>query len=86
MLTCNILLLVAWRQFFMVTRDSLRIFIYWILKMKAEIKIEKLTVEEKAQLRLWSSATPTQRLNWLEEAQQIAYQSGAWQKYVEHKM
>jgi len=35
---------------------------------------------------LWSSATPTQRLDWLEEAQQIAYQSGAWQKYVEHKM
>lgn len=53
--------------------------------MKAEIKPEKLTVEEKSQLRLWSSATPTQRLNWLEEAQKIAYQSGAWQKYVASK-
>ena len=45
--------------------------------MKAEIQIEKLTVDENAQLRLWSSATPVQRLAWLEKAQQIAYQSGA---------
>jgi len=54
--------------------------------MKAEIKPEKLTVDERAQLRLWASATPTQRLNWLEEAQQIAYQSGAWQKQVQLKV
>lgn len=40
----------------------------------------KLTEAEKAQLHLWTSATPKQRLDWLEEAQKIAYQSGAWQK------
>lgn len=37
----------------------------------------KLTVDEKAQLKLWASATPAQRLAWLEEAQKIALQSGA---------
>jgi len=26
-----------------------------------------------------------QRLNWLEEAQRIAYQSGAWQKLIKVK-
>lgn len=50
--------------------------------MKAEQKQNELTADEKAQLRLWASATPMQRLNWLEEAQQIAYQSGAWQNIV----
>lgn len=49
------------------------------------LKSNKLTEEEKAQLHLWVSATPLQRLEWLEEAQKIAYQSGAWQKYVEYK-
>lgn len=50
--------------------------------MKTETKLNKLTDEEQAQLRLWASATPKQRLDWLEEAQKIAYQSGAWQKQV----
>lgn len=54
--------------------------------MKTEQKQNKLTVDEKAQLRLWvSTTTPMQRLNWLEEAQQIAYQSGAWQKLIKEK-
>ncbi len=48
--------------------------------MKTDPKQNKLTAEEKAQLRLWASATPVQRLAWLEEAQMIAYKSGAWQK------
>jgi hypothetical protein len=48
--------------------------------MKAELKQDKLTEDEQAQLRLWASATPKQRLDWLEEAQKIAYQSGAWVK------
>lgn len=51
--------------------------------MKTEAKQEKLTEDEKAQLRQWASATPAQRLAWLEEAQQIAYQSGALQKIQE---
>lgn len=41
---------------------------------------------EKAQLQLWVRATPKQRLDWLEEAQKIAYQSGAWQKYISSKL
>ena len=45
-------------------------------------KNNKLTEAEKTQLRLWASASPKQRLDWLEEAQKIAYQSGAWQKQV----
>mgnify|MGYP007017149166 CR=1 FL=1 len=45
--------------------------------MKAELKQTKLTEEEKAQLKLWASATPTQRLAWLEEAQKIGFKSGA---------
>lgn len=53
--------------------------------MKTETNQNKLTVEEKAQLRLWASATPVQRLDWLEEAQKIAYQSGAWQEQYEAK-
>jgi hypothetical protein len=48
--------------------------------MKTEKKQNKLTADEQAQLRLWASASPKQRLDWLEEAQKIAYQSGAWQK------
>ncbi|HJX17548.1 MAG TPA: hypothetical protein VJ437_05060 [Acidiferrobacterales bacterium] len=48
--------------------------------MKPETGQNKLTEEEKAHLRLWASATPAQRLAWLEEAQRIAYQSGALQK------
>ena len=53
--------------------------------MKAELKKNKLTAEEKAQLHLWASATPVQRLNWLEEAQKIAFQSGAWEKAIKAK-
>ena len=45
--------------------------------MQNEKQQNKLTEEEKAQLKLWKSATPAQRLAWLEEAQQIAYKSGA---------
>jgi len=45
--------------------------------MKTETKQNKLTDEEKAQLKLWANATPAQRLAWLEEVQQIAYKSGA---------
>jgi len=37
----------------------------------------KLSDEEKAQLPLWASAAPAQRLTWLEEVQQIALKSGA---------
>ena len=48
--------------------------------MKPETSQNKLTEEEKAHLRLWASATPAQRLAWLEEAQRIAYQSGALKK------
>jgi len=50
--------------------------------MKTETKQNKLTEDEQAQLRLWASASPKQRLDWLEEAQKIAYQSGAWQKQI----
>jgi hypothetical protein len=53
--------------------------------MGSKLKQQKLTVEEKAHLSLWTSATPLQRLDWLEEAQKIAFQSGAWQKRVEEK-
>ena len=53
--------------------------------MKTETKQNKLTADELAQLRLWASASPKQRLDWLEEAQKIAYQSGAWQKQVNLK-
>ena len=45
--------------------------------MKTESNNKKLTDEERAQLKLWASATPAQRLAWLEEARQIAYRSGA---------
>jgi len=48
--------------------------------MQPETSQNKLTEEERAHLRLWASATPAQRLAWLEEAQRIAYQSGALQK------
>ena len=48
--------------------------------MKPETSQNKLTEEEKANLRLWASATPAQRLAWLEEVQRIAYQSGALQE------
>jgi len=36
------------------------------------IQIPPLAEEEKAQLRLWTQATPTQRLAWLEEALKLA--------------
>jgi len=49
---------------------------------KVTLKTNKLTEAEKAQLHLWASASPKQRLDWLEEAQKIAYQSGTWQKQV----
>ncbi len=48
--------------------------------MPTETKPDTLTPEERERLRLWASATPAQRLAWLEEAQRIAYQSGAWQR------
>lgn len=50
------------------------------MNKKVTSKTNKLTEAEKTQLRLWASASPKQRLDWLEEAQKIAYQSGAWQK------
>ena len=50
--------------------------------MKIESKQNKLTEDEQAHLCLWASASPKQRLDWLEEAQKIAYQSGAWQKQI----
>jgi len=37
----------------------------------------ELTQQEKDQLRLWVSATPAQRLAWLEEVQKLAVRSGA---------
>ena len=49
---------------------------------KLKLDKNKLTEEEKVQLKLWTRATPMQRLDWLEEAQKIAYQSGAWQQYM----
>ena len=52
------------------------------MNKKVTSKTNKLTEDEEAQLRLWTSATPKQRLDWLEEAQKIAYQSGAWQKQI----
>lgn len=36
-----------------------------------------LTADEKAHLHLWASATPAQRLAWLEEALHLAAKSGA---------
>lgn len=48
--------------------------------MNSETKSDKLTVDEEAHLRMWASATPAQRLAWLEEAQRIVYQSGALQE------
>ena len=50
--------------------------------MKTEKETNKLTEEEKAQLRQWASATPAQRLAWLEEAQRIVFKSGALGKAV----
>jgi len=41
----------------------------------------ELTQDERQQLRLWLSATPMQRLAWLEEAQKIAKNSGALERY-----
>jgi len=41
----------------------------------------KLTEEELQQLKCWLSATPLQRLEWLEEAQRIAEKSGALERY-----
>ena len=48
-------------------------------------KNNKLTEAEKTQLYLWASATPKQRLDWLDEAQKIAYQSGAWLRQMNLK-
>ena len=45
--------------------------------MKIEPAKKELTKDEQAQLKLWASATPAQRLAWLEEAQRIALKSGA---------
>lgn len=41
----------------------------------------QLTEDERQQLNLWMSATPMQRLAWLEEAQRIAEKSGALERY-----
>jgi len=48
--------------------------------IKPETQPNVLTPDEKAQLRQWASATPAQRLEWLEEMQQIALRSGALKK------
>lgn len=40
-----------------------------------------LSADEKAQLWLWASATPAQRLAWLEEALQLASKAGALKEY-----
>lgn len=45
----------------------------------------KLTEDERQQLKIWLSATPTQRLAWLEEAQKIAQESGALVRYSKQK-
>lgn len=50
---------------------------------KNEISEPSLSVEERQQLRTWLSATPLQRLNWLEEAQKIAEKSGALKRYMD---
>ena len=42
---------------------------------------KKLTEGELQQLKCWLSATPMQRLAWLEEAQRIAQKSGALERY-----
>lgn len=55
------------------------------MNKKVTLKTNKLTEAEQAQLHLWASASLKQRLDWLEEAQKIAYQSGAWQKHVNVK-
>ena len=44
--------------------------------MSSETTQNTLTEQEKAHLKLWASATPAQRLAWLEEAQQIDYKTG----------
>ncbi len=44
---------------------------------KTKNKTNDLTPQEKDQLCLWASATPAQRLAWLDEVQQIAAKSGA---------
>ncbi len=41
----------------------------------------KLTEDERQHLKLWLSATPMQRLAWLEEAQRIAHKTGALARY-----
>ena len=40
-----------------------------------------LTDDERQQLRIWMSASPLQRLAWLEDAQKIANKSGALARY-----
>jgi hypothetical protein len=37
-----------------------------------ELQIPLLTEEDKARLRLWAQATPSQRLAWLEEAMKLS--------------
>jgi hypothetical protein len=48
--------------------------------MKPETSQDQLTEAEKAQLALWASATPAQRLAWLEEMLQLAHKAGALEK------
>ena len=50
---------------------------------KNKISEPNLSVEERQQLRTWLSATPSQRLAWLEEAQKIAEKSGALKRYLD---
>ncbi|MDZ7805355.1 hypothetical protein [Thiohalophilus sp.] len=47
------------------------------MKTEQNTRANKLTVDEKAELKFQVSATPAQRLAWLEEAQQLALKSGA---------
>lgn len=47
---------------------------------------EKLTQDERQQLRLWLSASPLQRLAWLEEAKRIAEMSGALERYENNQI
>ena len=49
--------------------------------MKGSNAPDKLTEAERQQLKCWLTSTPLQRLQWLEEAQRIAYKSGALERY-----
>ena len=46
-------------------------------------KSNLLSEEEKRHLHQWASATPAQRLAWLEEMQKIAHKSGALRNKIQ---